>query len=65
MEDINGQRKWRKVAYGGMQTGFDDNHTYNTFLQKMVMSDNVVKRYMLKVMLDSVSIFQYLYIFNY
>ncbi|KAL7607376.1 hypothetical protein Lser_V15G18125 [Lactuca serriola] len=48
MEDINGQRKWRKVAYGGMQTGFDDNHTYNTFLQKMVMSDNVVKRYMLK-----------------
>ncbi|KAI3761966.1 hypothetical protein L1987_52389 [Smallanthus sonchifolius] len=54
------QRKWRKVAYGGMQPGFDDNHTDDTFLQEMVMNANVVKRDMLKVMLDSVSISQYL-----
>nr|XP_043634348.1 phosphatidylinositol N-acetylglucosaminyltransferase subunit C [Erigeron canadensis] len=54
------QRKWRKVAYGGMQPGFDDNHTDETFLQEMVMNANVVKRDMLKVMLDSVSISQYL-----
>ncbi|KAF5765465.1 putative phosphatidylinositol N-acetylglucosaminyltransferase [Helianthus annuus] len=54
------QRRWRKVAYGGMQPGFDDNHTDDTFLQEMVMNANVVKRDMLKVMLDSVSISQYL-----
>nr|KAJ0204982.1 hypothetical protein LSAT_V11C500296680 [Lactuca sativa] len=54
------QRRWRKVAYGGMQPGFDDNHTDNTFLQEMVMNANVVKRDMLKVMLDSISISQYL-----
>ncbi|GJW09006.1 phosphatidylinositol N-acetylglucosaminyltransferase subunit C [Tanacetum coccineum] len=54
------QRRWRKVAYGGMQPGFDDNHTDETFLQEMVMNANVVKRDMLKVMLDSVSISQYL-----
>lgn len=53
-------RRWRKVAYGGMQPGFDDNHTDETFLQEMVMNANVVKRDMLKVMLDSVSISQYL-----
>ncbi|XP_076890862.1 phosphatidylinositol N-acetylglucosaminyltransferase subunit C-like [Bidens hawaiensis] len=54
------QTRWRKVAYGGMQPGFDDNHTDDTFLQEMVMNANVVKRDMLKVMLDSVSISQYL-----
>ncbi|GAV69233.1 GPI2 domain-containing protein [Cephalotus follicularis] len=52
--------KWRKVAYGGMQPGFDDNHTDESFLEDMVMNANVVKRDMLKVMLDSVSISQYL-----
>ncbi|KAM7524730.1 hypothetical protein LguiA_014632 [Lonicera macranthoides] len=54
------QTKWRKVAYGGMQLGFDDNHTDDSFLEEMVMNANVVKRDMLKVMLDSVSISQYL-----
>ncbi|XAR62886.1 Phosphatidylinositol N-acetylglucosaminyltransferase [Bertholletia excelsa] len=52
--------KWRKVAYGGMQPGFDDNYTDESFLEDMVMNANVVKRDMLKVMLDSVSISQYL-----
>ncbi|KAK2354296.1 phosphatidylinositol N-acetylglucosaminyltransferase subunit C [Trifolium repens] len=52
--------KWRKVAYGGMQPGYDDNHTDETFLEGMVMNVSVVKRDMLKVMLDSVSISEYL-----
>ncbi|XP_058747557.1 phosphatidylinositol N-acetylglucosaminyltransferase subunit C isoform X1 [Vicia villosa] len=52
--------KWRKVAYGGMQHGYDDNHTDDTFLEGMVMNASVVKRDMLKVMLDSVSISEYL-----
>ncbi|KAJ7963646.1 Phosphatidylinositol N-acetylglucosaminyltransferase subunit C like [Quillaja saponaria] len=52
--------KWRKVAYGGMQPGYDDNHTDESFLEDMVMNANVVKRDMLKVMQDSVSISQYL-----
>ncbi|KAK8709726.1 hypothetical protein V6N13_060734 [Hibiscus sabdariffa] len=52
--------RWRKVAYGGMQPGYDDNHTDETFLEDMVMNANVVKRNMLKVMQDSVSISQYL-----
>ena len=52
--------KWRKVAYGGMQPGFDDNHIDDSFLEGMVMNANVVKRDMLKVMQDSVSISQYL-----
>ncbi|KAL6218076.1 hypothetical protein ACLB2K_011293 [Fragaria x ananassa] len=51
---------WRKVAYGGMQPGFDDNHTDDSFLEEMVMNANVVKRDILKVMLDSVCISQYL-----
>ncbi|GAU43933.1 hypothetical protein TSUD_135810 [Trifolium subterraneum] len=46
--------KWRKVAYGGMQPGYDDSHTDETFLEGMVMNASVVKRDMLKVMLDSV-----------
>ncbi|KAG8374034.1 hypothetical protein BUALT_Bualt11G0089000 [Buddleja alternifolia] len=51
---------WRKVAYGGMQPGFDDNHTDDSFLEDMIMNANVVKRDLMKVMLDSVSISQYL-----
>ncbi|XP_052184894.1 phosphatidylinositol N-acetylglucosaminyltransferase subunit C [Diospyros lotus] len=54
------QPKWKKVAHGGMQPGFDDNHTDESFLAGMVMNANVVKRDMLKVMLDSISISQYL-----
>ncbi|KAF8402693.1 hypothetical protein HHK36_010781 [Tetracentron sinense] len=53
-------RKWRKVAYGGMQPGYDDNYSDESFLEDMVMNANVVKRDMLKVMQDSVSISQYL-----
>ncbi|KAK9267902.1 hypothetical protein L1049_010339 [Liquidambar formosana] len=52
--------KWRKVAYGGMQPGFDDNNTHDSFLEDMVMNTNVVKRDMVKVMQDSVPISQYL-----
>ncbi|KDP23903.1 hypothetical protein JCGZ_27103 [Jatropha curcas] len=52
--------KWRKVAYGGMQPGFDDNHTDDSFLEDMVMNASVVKRDLLKVIQDSVSISQYL-----
>lgn len=55
-----GRPRWRKVAYGGMQPGFDDNHTDESFLEHMVMNASVVKRDMLKVMLDSVSISEYL-----
>ncbi|WCJ19906.1 Phosphatidylinositol N-acetylglucosaminyltransferase subunit C [Euphorbia peplus] len=63
--DINNESspprsKWRKVAYGGMQAGFDDNHTDDSFLEDMVMNANVVKRDLFKVMQDSVSISQYL-----
>nr|GMD15175.1 phosphatidylinositol N-acetylglucosaminyltransferase subunit C-like [Ipomoea batatas] len=66
MESITGensfptQPKWRKVAYGGMQPGFDDNHTDESFLEDMIMNANVVKRDLLKVILDSVSISQYI-----
>lgn len=52
--------KWRKVAYGGMQPGFDDNHTDESFLEDMIMNANVVKRDLVKVILDTVSISQYL-----
>uniref|UniRef100_A0A7N0T7P4 Phosphatidylinositol N-acetylglucosaminyltransferase subunit C n=1 Tax=Kalanchoe fedtschenkoi TaxID=63787 RepID=A0A7N0T7P4_KALFE len=52
--------KWRKVAYGGMQPEYDDNYTDESFLEDMVMNTNVVKRDLLKVMLDSVSISQYI-----
>ena len=41
---------------------FDGNHTDESFLEGMVMNANVVKPDMLKVMQDSVSISQYLYI---
>nr|GLL45237.1 phosphatidylinositol N-acetylglucosaminyltransferase subunit C-like [Ipomoea trifida] len=54
------QPKWRKVAFGGMQPGFDDNHTDESFLEDMIMNANVVKRDLLKVILDSVSISQYI-----
>lgn len=52
--------KWKKVAYGGMQPGYDDNYTDESFLEDMVMNANVVKRDLSKVMRDSVSISQYL-----
>lgn len=52
--------KWRKVAYGGMQPGFDDNHTDESFLSDMIMNANVVKRDLIKVILDTLSISQYL-----
>jgi len=54
------QPMWRKVAYGGRQPGYDDNYTDESFLEEMVMNANVVKRDLLKVMIDSVSISQYL-----
>ncbi|PKA51471.1 hypothetical protein AXF42_Ash002836 [Apostasia shenzhenica] len=54
------QHKWRKVAYGGMQPGYDDNYTDDSFLQDMVTNANVVKRDLFKVMQDSVSISLYL-----
>ncbi|KAK9153554.1 hypothetical protein Sjap_001034 [Stephania japonica] len=57
---IPSQPKWRKVAYGGMQPGYSDNYTDESFLEGMVMNANVVKRDMLKVMQDSVSISQYI-----
>ncbi|KAK9689980.1 hypothetical protein RND81_09G096000 [Saponaria officinalis] len=53
-------QKWKKVAYGGMQPGFDDNHTDESFLEEMVTNANVVKRDLFKVILDSVSISQYI-----
>ncbi|KAI3994433.1 hypothetical protein MKX01_012690, partial [Papaver californicum] len=28
--------KWRKVAYGGMQPGYDDNYTDESFLEVCV-----------------------------
>ncbi|XP_050370735.1 phosphatidylinositol N-acetylglucosaminyltransferase subunit C-like [Argentina anserina] len=52
--------KWKKVVYGGMQRGFDDNHSDDSFLEEMVTNAHVVKRDLLKVMQDSVSISQYL-----
>ncbi|CAA0822538.1 phosphatidylinositolglycan synthase family protein [Striga hermonthica] len=52
--------RWRKVAYGGMQPGFDDNYTDESFLEDMIMNANVVKRDLVKVILDSISISQYL-----
>ncbi|CAL9131719.1 unnamed protein product [Musa textilis] len=52
--------KWKKVAYGGMQPGYDDNFTDESFLEEMVMNANVVKRDLWKVMQDSVSITQYI-----
>ncbi|XP_077234096.1 phosphatidylinositolglycan synthase family protein isoform X2 [Tasmannia lanceolata] len=60
VEGILPRSKWKKVAYGGMQRGYDDNYTDDSFLEDMVMNANVVKRDMTKVMRDSVSITQYL-----
>ena len=59
-DPIRCRTKWRKVAYGGMQPGYDDNYTDDSFLEEMVMNANVVKRDFLRVMVDSVSISQYL-----
>ncbi|KAL1215401.1 Phosphatidylinositol N-acetylglucosaminyltransferase subunit C [Cardamine amara subsp. amara] len=52
--------KWWKVAYGGMQIGYDDTYTDESFLEEMVMNANVVRRDLVKMMKDSVSISQYL-----
>ncbi|KAL3520335.1 hypothetical protein ACH5RR_018484, partial [Cinchona calisaya] len=65
MRTINGiscpnRPKWRKIAYGEMQPGFEDNHTYESFSEDMSMNASVVRRDLLKVMLDSISISQYL-----
>ncbi|XP_078435494.1 phosphatidylinositolglycan synthase family protein [Wolffia australiana] len=57
---IQPPQKWRKIAYGGMQPGYDDNHTDEGFLKDMVMNANVVKRELTQVILDSVSISQYI-----
>uniref|UniRef100_A0A1D1Y1D0 Putative phosphatidylinositol N-acetylglucosaminyltransferase subunit C n=1 Tax=Anthurium amnicola TaxID=1678845 RepID=A0A1D1Y1D0_9ARAE len=64
MEAVNERhlspQKWKKVAYGGMQPGYDDNYTDESFLEEMVMNASVVKRDLFKVMLDSVSVSQYI-----
>ncbi|KAK9126194.1 hypothetical protein Scep_015040 [Stephania cephalantha] len=55
------QPKWRKVAYGGTSTlGIATTTRMTSFLEGMVMNANVVKRDMLKVMQDSISISQYI-----
>lgn len=53
------QPKWQKVVYGGMQPGFEDNHTDSSFLEAMVMNANVVKRDTWTAIRDSVAISQY------
>ena len=53
-------RKWKKIAYGGMQPGYDDNYTYESFLEDMVMNANVVRRDTLTVMQDFFVVAQYL-----
>lgn len=45
------KQKWEKMAYGGIQPGYDET--------TMVMNANLVKRDLLKVMLDSISVSQY------
>ncbi|KAL3702016.1 hypothetical protein R1sor_020038 [Riccia sorocarpa] len=56
--------RWRKVLYGGVQEGYEDNYTgtkYDeyTFLQEMVENANVRKRSLLIVMRDSVAVSQH------
>ena len=55
--------KWKKVVYGGMQPGFQDNHTDSSFLEAMVMNANVVKRDTWTAIRDSVAISQYVCVF--
>lgn len=59
--DNQGQprQQWKKKAYGGIQPGYPDNHTDDSFLQEMITNANVVKRDLYKVILDSISISQY------
>ncbi|KAI9125120.1 hypothetical protein K1719_003736 [Acacia pycnantha] len=45
----------RKVAYGGMQTGYGDNYTDESFLEGMVTNASVVKRDMIKVIVEKLS----------
>ncbi|KAK4263308.1 hypothetical protein QN277_028740 [Acacia crassicarpa] len=52
--------RWRKVAYGSMQTGYGDNYTDESPLEGMVTNASAVKRDIIKVMLNSVSIPEYL-----
>eukprot|EP01018_Ginkgo_biloba_P031310 Gb_19742 [translate_table: standard] len=59
-EAIKVQRKWKKIAYGGMQPGYDDNYTDESFLEAMVMNANVVRRDTLTVMRDSVDVAQHI-----
>uniref|UniRef100_A0A0D6R5D1 Phosphatidylinositol N-acetylglucosaminyltransferase n=1 Tax=Araucaria cunninghamii TaxID=56994 RepID=A0A0D6R5D1_ARACU len=59
-EGNRAQRKWRKIAYGGMQPGYDDNYSDESFLEDMVMNANVVRRDTLTVMRDSVAVVQYI-----
>jgi len=47
---------WKKVVYGGMQSGYADNYMDSSFLEAMVMNANVVKRDTATVMVDSVGI---------
>ncbi|KAH7284041.1 hypothetical protein KP509_34G037400 [Ceratopteris richardii] len=57
--DGSPQVKWQKVVYGGMQAGYEDNHTDSSFLEAMVMNANVVKRDTWTTIRDSVAIAQY------
>eukprot|EP00252_Welwitschia_mirabilis_P002623 TRINITY_DN12569_c0_g1_i1.p1 TRINITY_DN12569_c0_g1~~TRINITY_DN12569_c0_g1_i1.p1 ORF type:complete len:314 (+),score=35.32 TRINITY_DN12569_c0_g1_i1:290-1231(+) len=57
--DNAASKKWKKILYGGMQPGYADNHTDETFLEEMVMNANVVKRDTLTAMLESVSVAEY------
>lgn len=50
------QLAWKKVVYGGMQSGFADNYTDSSFLEAMVTNANVVKRDTGTVMVDSMGI---------
>ncbi|KAI5068284.1 hypothetical protein GOP47_0016629 [Adiantum capillus-veneris] len=57
--DVSPGPKWQKVVYGGMQPGYEDNHTDSSFLEAMVMNANVVKRDTWTAIRDSVAIAQY------
>ncbi|GLJ53162.1 hypothetical protein SUGI_1132950 [Cryptomeria japonica] len=54
------RKKWKKIAYGGMQTGYEDNYTDESFLEDMVMNANVVRRDTLTLIRDSVAVVQYI-----
>lgn len=58
--DLAPTKKWRKIAYGGMQAGYEDNYTDESFLEDMVMNANVVRRDTATVMWDSIAVAQYI-----